>query len=494
MNMHLRIRTRKSLSRVAGTAGLSVLMLASSCASTPKLGWRRNSSEADSVAKSTEHLPGRPDITTAKDAPPSYAEKLERAKQAQTSKSPAVDREIQHAVVEPGDLNETIQPLGFAEAASTAERPAEFPTAEADPDPEPPAPVERPWAPDIESPVIAPINDAAIADAVCPVYPRVILPPAECKAGCQLPPCEMEDGSDEYVCDGGDAGYPVHYEADQIAGLEVQDTVAEFIDSRGERQVKASNQVCVYSPRFGVARAVSDAVEDYHVDRATGTHDGVKIAGYAHRSVIGEKIKTDVLSRLQSRDRLGGVEGTLSDGAIDHDTVPALHAKLVNAFEEYAFAQRGQFDVSDREGLMQLVQAAISWQDQVAPRIVAEALGGQQVESTAIAAEYVGVEDPRKDGELRLIKIADKTSAKLGETVTFTLRFDNLGGRDLSQVRVIDHLSPRLELIEDSIACDLPAAHDITVSEEGGAVLEVRLDEPLAGETGGAIRFECRVR
>lgn len=484
---------RKHGTRVVGTAGLAALMLASSCATTSKLAWRRKSSDADSVAKSTDHLPGRPDIKTAKDAPPSYAEKLERAKQAQNAKSPAVDREIQHAVVEPHDLHQTIQPLAFAEAAPTAEEPTEVATAAAEPVPAVPAQVERPWAPDLNAPAVKPINDAAIADAVCPVVPRVMVP-AECNGGCQMPPCELEDGSDEYVCDGGDAGHPVHYESGALAGLEVQDTIAEFVDSHGERQVLASNQVCVYSPRFGVARAVTDAVEDYNVDRATGTHDGVKIAGYAHRSVIGEKIKTDVLSKLQSRDRLGGVDGTQSDGAIDHDVVPALHARLVNAFEEYAFAQRGEFDVSDREGLMQLVQAAITWQGDVAPRIVAEALGGQQVEASALAAEYVGVEDPRKDGELRLIKIADKTSAKLGETVTFTLRFDNLGGRDLSQVRLVDHLSPRLELIEDSIACDLAAAHEVTVSEEGGTVLEVRLDEPLAGKSGGAIRFECRVR
>jgi uncharacterized repeat protein (TIGR01451 family) len=493
--MLLRSHQTPTKTRIAGVAGLAAMMFASSCASTQKLTWRRKAPEADSVAQSTDHLPGRPDIKTAKDAPPSFAEKLERAKEAQKAKSPAIDREIQHAVVEPEDLGQAIQPLAYVEpAAATADESAEIASASVVPTPPAPPSVARPWAPDLDSPAVTPINDAAIADAVCPTCPRVALPATECQAGCQLPPCPLEDGSDEYVCDGGDAGHPVHYESGELAGLEVQDTVAEFIDSRGERQVKASNQVCVYSPRFGVARAVTEAAEDHTVDRATGAHDGVKIAGYAHRSVIGEKIRTDVLSKMQSRDRLGGLEGAQSDGFIDHDVTPALHAKLINAFEEYAFAQREEFDTSDREGLMQLVQAAVSWQGDVAPRIVAEALGGQQVETSALAAEYVGIEDPRKDGELRLIKIADKTSAKLGETVTFTLRFDNLGGRELSQVRVIDHLSPRLELVEDSIACDLPAAHAVSTSETGGTVLEIRLDEPLVGKHGGAIRFECRVR
>ena len=91
--------------------------------------------------------------------------------------------------------------------------------------------------------------------------------------------------------------------------------------------------------------------------------------------------------------------------------------------------------------------------------------------------------------------------------IRFTLRFDNVGERPLTQVRIIDNLSPRLEYIKDSATLGFtdedektPAAEArggrITVddNEQGSEVLVFELDEPLPGGVGGVITFQARVR
>lgn len=477
-----------SLTRLAGSASLAALMLASSCASTPNFLSGRRTRPQSGLAKTQDHLPGRPEISAAAGSPGATQDQAEPLRP--TAKA-AGDRAVQHAVVGQEHLKGTIQPLSHETVEANPSLPATDRTAQAE--------SGRAWAPDIETPARRPLNDAAIAAAAFPDCPRIDLPThsgvgSPWTQPCAAAPCLQEDGSDEYVCDGGDGGLPVHYESGRMAGLEVEDTVAEFVDSTGERKVLASNRVCVYSPRFGVARAVTEALEGLQVDRATGTHDGVTVAGYINRLPIDEAIETKGPGKIQTRDRLSGLSGGQVDGVVAQDAIPALHSKLVNAFQDYGFLQKDQIDAAHREGVMALVVAANEWSDGPAPRIIAQDLAGQQVESSALAAEYVGIEDRRGPGELRLVKIADKQSAKLGETVKFTIRFDNLGGRELLAVKIIDHLSPRLELIEDSIACDVPAAHEVVDGEGTGRILQVHLDESLQGGTGGVLTFECRVR
>jgi len=56
------------------------------------------------------------------------------------------------------------------------------------------------------------------------------------------------------------------------------------------------------------------------------------------------------------------------------------------------------------------------------------------------------------------VKLADKQIAKPGDIVTFTIRYDNIGDREVHDVVIIDNLTPRLEYIEDSAECDAPAS------------------------------------
>ncbi|MCA9005978.1 MAG: hypothetical protein KDA70_11970 [Planctomycetaceae bacterium] len=55
---------------------------------------------------------------------------------------------------------------------------------------------------------------------------------------------------DEYLFDGGDRENPVHYDDYSRLGLDTEDTVVEYQTHKGNHEVRKSNRVAVYAPRF----------------------------------------------------------------------------------------------------------------------------------------------------------------------------------------------------------------------------------------------------
>ena len=76
----------------------------------------------------------------------------------------------------------------------------------------------------------------------------------------------------------------------------------------------------------------------------------------------------------------------------------------------------------------------------------------------------------------------------------FTIRFDNVGDQVIGNVTVIDNLTTRLEYVEGSQSCTLPA--NFAVSDNQGESLDTAVGDHRAdeGRRGGVIRFQCRVR
>ena len=83
--------------------------------------------------------------------------------------------------------------------------------------------------------------------------------------------------------------------------------------------------------------------------------------------------------------------------------------------------------------------------------VVARVQGGAEVISAAVETRDFTVccnEEPRvPDKPLVLYKCADRPAAKVGDVVTFTLRYSNHGGQPITDVAVSDSLTPRLEYI-----------------------------------------------
>ncbi len=98
------------------------------------------------------------------------------------------------------------------------------------------------------------------------------------------------------------------------------------------------------------------------------------------------------------------------------------------------------------------------------------------------------------DSRLRICKIASRKDARPGETVEFTLRFDNVGGQAIGNVTVIDNLTTRLEYVEGSQECTLKANFAAVENQGSSLVLRWEIEDPIEVGEGGVIRFQCRVR
>jgi uncharacterized repeat protein (TIGR01451 family) len=197
------------------------------------------------------------------------------------------------------------------------------------------------------------------------------------------------------------------------------------------------------------------------------------------------KCSATACRRVDTQAGSGGL--ARADGAVAHDHAHAAHQNL-------AFLQDGLFRQADIAILAYGVQAAGAWTRDENPAIYAHDARGHELEARFSALEYVGIDDRRATGELRIVKLADAEVARPGDVITFTLRFDNLGGRELHEVQIVDNLTPRLEYVAGSVSSELAGALDIAPNGEGSSILTFRLAEPLRGHSGGVITFQCRVR
>ena len=330
-----------------------------------------------------------------------------------------------------------------------------------------------------------------------PAEPRVALASyaQPGKPGDPVPvPPEFAPYPEEIVCDGGDRAIPFHYEGDIHGGLDTEDTVAEFIDSHGERQVRPSTRACVYAPRFGAVRSISQPVEGHSIAKLAGAHHGVGLAGLDRGVAPDVQQQSDQLRALRERTRASGIEAGAGDSDLYQVGAAEQHAKVLNAFEDRGASVNAEFRQAGEAHLAHAMQRAATWSRDQNPVIVANDEFGYEVLASFRAEEYIGAEDRRTPGELRIIKLADKSAAKPGDVLKLTIRFRNEGGRELSQVRILDHLTPRLEYVAGSALTELEGSLTVEAEDDGSQVLTFALEQPLTGGAVGEITFECRVR
>jgi uncharacterized repeat protein (TIGR01451 family) len=93
-----------------------------------------------------------------------------------------------------------------------------------------------------------------------------------------------------------------------------------------------------------------------------------------------------------------------------------------------------------------------------------------------------------------LVKWADKTTAEVGDIITFSLKWTNVGGRPLTDVAVTDSLSGRLEYVEGSTQTDREAVFHREPNEAGSSLLRWEIGGTLQPGESGRIKFKVRVR
>ncbi|QDT30825.1 DUF11 domain-containing protein [Thalassoglobus polymorphus] len=299
---------------------------------------------------------------------------------------------------------------------------------------------------------------------------------------------------DEYLHDGGDRGTKVYYSDGTRYGLDIEDTVVEWTDETGVARVKPSTRASIYAPRFGAVRSASLPHTDVKIAKAAGHQDQRKLGGIDTQLIIDENVHNDEAIAMRMRSRSSGVESKSTDNIVHQNQTAGKHVKLLNVYEDFRFFREGQFDKANNAVIGQAIEAAFDWNGDLGVIIYANDISGQVVQGRFTAQDYTGVEDRSKPGDLTITKVVDKSAAKPGDELTFTIRFDNIGDRPLRNVRVVDNLSPRLEYIDDSVDASLDGKLDTESNGRGSQVLSFTFDNELKGHTGGWVSFKCRVR
>jgi uncharacterized repeat protein (TIGR01451 family) len=300
---------------------------------------------------------------------------------------------------------------------------------------------------------------------------------------------------DEYLRDGGDEGRPAGVTKDkQVLGLEMEDAVAHYDTLDGRTVVEPSNEVYIYSPRFGAVRQVVGLVSNEERQRASGVHLPEKVdtpttlqivAGTKQNVQPGGEIAARppvALRTKQARDVISTVLGPrgFQDGFKPYENLAIIRQGILKA-AEMPFLARG-------------ATAAIAWSHTQAVEIILERQGAMaEVKYDQSMSIYTASAPPGRP-QLRLVKVASTPFAKPGEMVDFTLRFDNIGNQPIGNVTILDSLNTRLEYVEGSAQCSVEAKFSTRPNEGGSVVVRCEVSRPLLPGKGGILRFRCRVR
>ena len=322
----------------------------------------------------------------------------------------------------------------------------------------------------------------------CQVTPYGYAMPCPC--GCNAYGIDPQ----EFICDGGDNPPNATVRRDDsIGGLQPEDTIVHYTTEAGDIEIKASNKVCLYAPRFLAvrkitgARAGGRAIGAAQFDRPVG-------AGRFDQPLPGlvmtdttELAHADVARRIDAmRERIRGVpvEAILQPEQAT-DVMAALVGLTIDELNELKDEQRALLE--------QFAQAAIIWALDEAVEVVIEDLKPPTLTRDESLQGLTIYEFPDA-GRLQICKLADRTDALPGEYVNFAIRVENVGDSAVDHVVLTDNLTTRLEYVEGSQTCSGGAEFQSYVNDGQSLRLEWKLTDKLRVGESVTIRFKCKVR
>jgi uncharacterized repeat protein (TIGR01451 family) len=324
---------------------------------------------------------------------------------------------------------------------------------------------------------------------VCPVEP----PP--------LPYCAVDPLADpvvahtEYLCDGGDHGLPARVDEDwTVHGLEIEDTIAHFDTVDGCRVVQPSNCVCIYAPRFGSVRQVVAPIVNEQVDGLRGLNQPVELVRFDKRLEPTTALQNTPLQAGVARRRPAQVLGHAAAGPFS--SVVRLDAvqDALAPYENFNVMRAGIVQQNEKPYLAKSIQAAIAWTDNQSVEVLVDQQSANEVVRDSSAEAVYTYEDLPGCPMLRVIKVASTQAAAPGDSVDFTIRFDNLGTDPVGNVTIIDSLTTRLEYVPGSAQSSVTADFSTAANNAGSLVLRWEVTNPLRPGEGGVVRFRAQVR
>lgn len=320
-------------------------------------------------------------------------------------------------------------------------------------------------------------------------------PSGTCQSGdCVCDQCPIRGPNDEYLCDGGDYGVPAGVRTDrEVQGLEQEDTIAHYDTVDGRTIVTPSNKVCIYAPRFGAIRRVIDA-QGYTQSTATGGM--LQEAAPVKAEDLGVAVVSlaDLGPQLNRKDQPASLLlDRLMPGELDRDRIAREDVGTVAPSEDLQMIAAHEVIGEEGAEIARKALGALAWSGVQAPQIILENVQAKAEVSVLSPGTVYALEEPNSP-RLRLIKLASTGSALPGEEIEFTLRYDNIGDREIENVTIVDNLTTRLRYVADSQESSREATFVSDPNDGGSLVLKWSLSEPLPPGEGGVITFRCQVR
>ena len=299
---------------------------------------------------------------------------------------------------------------------------------------------------------------------------------------------------DEFICDGGDLNHDVYVKDDwTVVGLDQEDTVAHYDTLDGRTEVSASNCVCIYAPRFAAVRQVTSPILHEGHERIADVAKPVKLNVHEEQRGPNTAVQPEMVVAQLGLDSAPSFRDRTRTIGFEQATRLVLAADAFLPHEDLLFIQRGEFDNHEKARLAERVAAAVVWTDNKAVQVIID--GKPAVEGRGLAKpQETLVYEMEGRPCLRICKIADKSEARPGEIIRFTLRFDNVGDQPIGNVTIIDHLMPRLEFVAGTAESSVAAEFKTEEKPGESLVLRWEVTEPLKVNEGGIIRFQARAR
>lgn len=301
--------------------------------------------------------------------------------------------------------------------------------------------------------------------------------------------------ADEYICDGGDRELGVEVMQDwTVLGLDSEDTVAHFDTVDGRLLVEASNRVCVYAPRFASVRKVYGIVAHENRNKLHGVDQPVQLVQSQDRDFAAtatQPVQAQLNLGLKTPNTFR--EQTRGLGVDNSQPIAALQDRF-RPYEDFQIIRQGRFDNSEKPRLNEHINAALAWTSNQAAQVTIDNLATAESVGQSIANGVHRYDMPPGKPKLQVVKVASQKQAQPGDVIDFTIRFDNIGNETIGNVTLIDNLTTRLEYVENSAQCDLPANFITQANDGESLILRWEITDALPVGKGGIIRFQCKVR
>ncbi|MBN1854149.1 MAG: hypothetical protein JW829_15585 [Pirellulales bacterium] len=320
-------------------------------------------------------------------------------------------------------------------------------------------------------------------------------------SACQpAPACPLEPflpeapWPDEVLCDGGDLGLPAGVRKDgSVAGLEPTETIAAFDTLDGRTLVQPTNRICIYAPRFGAVRRVMNATFQQQHDFVNGVRRDV---GFG--SLSDEKQPATSSRRLDSQTSRGTkptslLLGRQQGGEVDGAQALAVHAGALLPYANLEVMRTGAIDNREAPLLAEAIVSAISWSGDLGVQVAIEGLQALAAVDQKHLAVIYRIDEPNRP-QLRIIKLASRSSAQPGEIIDFSIRYDNVGNQVIQDVVIEDNLTTRLSYVSGSEKTNRKATFTSVMNNTGSLRLRWEISEPLKPGDGDVITFQCIVR